>query len=122
MTSDSGERRRGGRDARRQLRAAPLAEALRPIRPGLEGGRYRPLSEADIITIHQAALDVLEQIGMAQALPSCVDACTRGAFQSAPLRASPPPLAPPTALRAVHRHASRRSDHGRPPGAAFEGG
>ncbi len=84
MTSDSGERRRGGRDARRQLRAAPLAEALRPIRPGLEGGRYRPLSEADIITIHQAALDVLEQIGMAQALPSCVDACTgRGAFVNA---------------------------------------
>ena len=79
MSSDGG--RRGGREARRQLRAAPLAEALRPVRAGLEGGRYRPLSDADIRTIHGAALDVLERLGMAQALPSCVEACTaRGAF------------------------------------------
>ena len=59
--SDGG--RRGGREARRQLRAAPLEAALRPVRPGLEGGRYKPLSEADIKTIHEAALDVLERIG-----------------------------------------------------------
>ena len=58
MSSDSG--RRGGREARRQLRAAPLEAALRPVRPGLEGGRYKPLSEAEIHTIHGAALDVLD--------------------------------------------------------------
>lgn len=77
----SGEvRRRGGREARRQLRAAPLEAALRPVRPGLEGGAYRPLSDADVRRVHAAALDVLEGIGMAQALPSCVEACTaRGA-------------------------------------------
>jgi trimethylamine---corrinoid protein Co-methyltransferase len=81
MTADCEARRRGGREARRQLRAAPLAQELRPVRAGLEGGRYRPLSEADVTTIHGAALDVLERIGMAQALPSCVEACTaRGAF------------------------------------------
>ena len=77
--SDGG--RRGGREARRQLRAAPLEAALRPVRAGLEGGRYKPLSEADIKTIHEAALDVLERLGMAQALPSCIEACTaRGAY------------------------------------------
>src|SRR5690242_13470103 len=79
MSSDSG--RRGGREARRQLRAAPLEAALRPVRPGLEGGCYRPLTDAQIRTIHEAALDVLERIGMAQALPSCIEACTaRGAY------------------------------------------
>jgi trimethylamine--corrinoid protein Co-methyltransferase len=79
MASDGG--RRGGREARRQLRAAPLADALRPVRPGLEGGRYRLLREADIRAIHGAVLDVLERIGMAQALPSCIEACTaHGAF------------------------------------------
>src|SRR5689334_2281532 len=67
MASDGG--RRGGREARRQLRAAPLEDALRPVRAGLEGGRYRPLSPTDITTIHTAALVVLERLGMAQALP-----------------------------------------------------
>ena len=44
MASDGG--RRGGREARRQLRAAPLERGLRPVRPGLEGGRYQPLSRS----------------------------------------------------------------------------
>jgi len=43
---------------------------------GLEGGRYRPLSDADVEKIHRAALDVLEQIGLADAIPSCIEACT----------------------------------------------
>ena len=68
--------RRGGRDARRALRAAPLAANQRPVRPGLEGGRYKPLDDADILRIHQAALDVLEQIGLADAIPSCIEVCT----------------------------------------------
>jgi trimethylamine--corrinoid protein Co-methyltransferase len=62
-------RRRGGREARQALRAAPQPQALRPIRPGLEGGRYRPLAEPDLKRIHSAALDVLERIGLAGALP-----------------------------------------------------
>jgi trimethylamine---corrinoid protein Co-methyltransferase len=70
------DRRRGGREARRALRAAPMAEAERPVRPGLEGGRYRPLSDADVLKIHHAALDVLENIGLADAIPSCVEVCT----------------------------------------------
>ena len=52
--------RAGGRSARVALRAAPLAEDIRPVRPGLEGGSYRPLSEADMQTIYEAALTALE--------------------------------------------------------------
>ena len=65
-------RRSGGRDARRAMRAAPLAEDMRPVRPGLAGGRYRPLDDADILRIHRAALDLLEQVGLADAPPSGV--------------------------------------------------
>lgn len=32
--------------------------------PGLEGGRYRPLDEADVLRIHEAALAVLERTGV----------------------------------------------------------
>ena len=41
-------RRSGGREARRNLRAAPLAEDLRPIRAGLEGGNFKPLDAAAV--------------------------------------------------------------------------
>ncbi len=70
-------RRSGGREARRAMRAAPLAEHLRPIRAGLEGGTYRPLSDAGVGQIHNAALDVLETIGFANAPPSAVEMMTR---------------------------------------------
>ncbi|MEM9211451.1 MAG: trimethylamine methyltransferase family protein [Pseudomonadota bacterium] len=69
-------RRAGGRAARQALRAAPLAEDVRPVRPGLEGGQYKPLSDAGVARIHEAALDALEQIGMAQAPQSGIDAMT----------------------------------------------
>jgi trimethylamine--corrinoid protein Co-methyltransferase len=59
-----------------------LAEELRPIRPGLTGGKYQPLTEADVTRIHQAALDALETIGLSQAPPSGVAAMTKaGAIQ-----------------------------------------
>jgi trimethylamine--corrinoid protein Co-methyltransferase len=74
---DSRARRSGGREARRALRAAPLADDIRPVRPGLEGGRYRPLAENDIERIHEAVLTVLETVGFANAIPSCIEACTR---------------------------------------------
>ncbi|WP_370401685.1 trimethylamine methyltransferase family protein [Sulfitobacter sp. JB4-11] len=64
--------RSGGRAARRAARAKPLADHLRPIRPGMEGGTYKPLSDADVQAIHTAALDALEQIGLADAPPSGV--------------------------------------------------
>ncbi|MEL7212931.1 MAG: trimethylamine methyltransferase family protein [Pseudomonadota bacterium] len=66
-------RRSGGRAARKALRAAPLTEDVRPVRAGLEGGTYNPLSDADIARIHAAALTALETIGLADAPQSGVD-------------------------------------------------
>lgn len=70
-------RRSGGRAARKALRAAPLAENTRPIRAGLEGGRFTPLSQTDITRIHQAALIALEEIGLSEAPQSGVDVMTK---------------------------------------------
>lgn len=84
MTDTQTARRSGGRAARHALRAAPLAEDKRPIRPGLEGGRYAPLTEAGVARIHAAALDLLEQVGLADAPESGVAILTgAGAIQGA---------------------------------------
>ncbi len=57
--------RGGARAARRAARTAPLPDNLRPVRPGMSGGyATRPLSDADVLRIHHAALDVLETIGL----------------------------------------------------------
>ena len=49
--------------------------------PGSKAAATGPSAKGEIRTIHAAALDVLERLGMAQALPSCIEACTaRGAF------------------------------------------
>lgn len=81
--SEATEGRRGGRRARQALRAAPLADDKRPVRPGLTGGRYKPLSDADVQNVNDAVFDVLENIGFADAIPSCVDAVTQlGGFVS----------------------------------------
>jgi trimethylamine--corrinoid protein Co-methyltransferase len=65
--------RSGGRAARRAARAAPLAQHLRPIRAGMEGGQYNPLTAAQVDRLHHAALDALENIGLADAPPSGID-------------------------------------------------
>ncbi|MFP6740234.1 MAG: trimethylamine methyltransferase family protein [Alphaproteobacteria bacterium] len=69
-------KRAGGRAARKALRAAkpPISEA--PVRPGMEGGQYLPLTESEILRIHHAALNVLEQIGLINAIPSCIEIFT----------------------------------------------
>ncbi len=65
--------RRGGRAARQALRAAPLASDIRPVNPGMVGGRYTPLTDAEVRKVHEAALNVLENIGLADAIDSCLD-------------------------------------------------
>ncbi|UWQ15502.1 trimethylamine methyltransferase family protein [Aliiroseovarius sp. M344] len=76
MTTPSA-RRSGGRAARQALRAAPLAQDVRPVRAGMEGGTFKPLTPDGINRIHHAALDALEQIGLADAPPSGIDIMTR---------------------------------------------
>ncbi|MCK5362361.1 MAG: trimethylamine methyltransferase family protein, partial [Gammaproteobacteria bacterium] len=71
-------KRMGGRAGRKALRAAPRTDEDKAVLPGMLGGRYKPLSDADIERIHRAALDVLEQIGLCDAIPSCIDLVTAG--------------------------------------------
>lgn len=68
--------RRGGRAARRALRAAPVPDDKRVVRGGMEGGLFKPLKDSDVEKIHRAALDALEQVGLASAIPSCVELVT----------------------------------------------
>lgn len=69
-------RRAGGRAGRIAVRSAPLAENIRPVRAGLPGGQYRPLDETAVQQIHLAALDALEEIGLADAPQSGIDLLT----------------------------------------------
>ncbi len=69
-------RRRGGREARKAMRARPIPMAEAAVRPGMVGGQYKPLTERDMQRIHETALDLLEKVGLAQAIPTCVDAMT----------------------------------------------
>ena len=74
--------RSGGRASRVAARSAPLPENMRPIRAGMPGGQYKPLTEAGIARIHAAALEALEVIGLSQAPASGVEILTgAGAIQ-----------------------------------------
>jgi trimethylamine--corrinoid protein Co-methyltransferase len=74
--------RSGGRSARVAMRSSPLADDVRPVRPGMPGGKYRPLTDAGVAQIHESALQALEQIGLSQAPPSGVKLMTdAGAIQ-----------------------------------------
>jgi trimethylamine---corrinoid protein Co-methyltransferase len=59
------------------MRAAPLPDNLKPVHPGMEGGRYRALSDEDVLKIHRTALRLLEEVGLADAPPSGVEYLTR---------------------------------------------
>ncbi len=55
---------RRGRKARQA--APPKASA---VKPGMTGGRFKPLTDAEVEAVHQATLDVLEKIGVADPIP-----------------------------------------------------
>lgn len=67
MDKTNSPKRLGGRTARRAARIAPLSSDQKPVRAGLTGGRYSPLRPEEIVRIHQAALEALEKIGLADA-------------------------------------------------------
>ena len=68
--------RLGGRNARKAKRAAALPEDMMPVKAGEKGGRFKLLDEKDMKRINDTVLNVLETIGLANAIPSCIEACT----------------------------------------------
>ena len=69
---------RRGRKARQEN--PPVASA---VKPGLPGGRYRPLTQADENQVHNTILNVLEDIGMGDPIPSMREAALeRGCFMN----------------------------------------
>ena len=73
-------RRSGGRAGRHAVRSAPLTEDIKPIRPGMEGGSYKPLTEAGVQRIHEAALEAMEVIGFADAPETGVEILTGAGY------------------------------------------
>ena len=69
-------RRAGGRKARQALRAAPLAENIKPVHPGESGGSYSPLAEDDMAVIDETIFKILGEVGFNDATPHCIEACT----------------------------------------------
>ncbi len=62
-------RRGGGSAARRALRASGAEARAEPQDRVAKGAAYRPLAERDVERIHRAALEVLEEVGMADPVP-----------------------------------------------------
>ena len=69
-------RRSGGRKGRKALRSAPLAEHIKPVRAGVDGGQYTPLTQSDINAIDANIFRILEEIGFNDATPHCIEVCT----------------------------------------------
>jgi len=106
-------RRSGGRAARRALREAGAPE--RPVRAGLIGGHYRPLSDHDVERIHRTALEVLATVGIADPTPevrelACDKGCTIGEHGRLLF---PPPLVEDTLAGAAREYVvhSRSTEH-----------
>jgi len=69
-------RRPGGRAMRVAQRQAPPSLETRAVSPGMSGGRLKPLTEAQLETVFQSALGLLEDLGMGQATPEFIDVVT----------------------------------------------
>ena len=68
---------RKGREAKKALRSAPIPEDKNPIKPGLIGGYYRPLSDSDVKKLYYLSLSALEEIGIGLAPKSGIDYMTK---------------------------------------------
>lgn len=71
-----GTRRGGGSASRRASRAIDTPSLA--VWPGLSGGQYRPLTDADIARIYDAALDILENIGIGEPIPEILNYALAG--------------------------------------------
>ena len=77
MAEDRGGRRRsGGRAGRVAARQAPLQVDMRPVRPGMAGGKFAPLSESDMQQVYDTALALLEDVGMGSPIDEFIEVVT----------------------------------------------
>ena len=68
-------RRKNSRAAKIAMRKAALADDLKPVHAGMEGGQYRPLTDTDITAINDTVFKILEEVGFADATPHCIELC-----------------------------------------------
>jgi len=68
-------RRTNSRAAKIAMRKAALADDLKPVHAGMEGGQYRPLTDTDISAINNTVFKILEEVGFADATPHCIELC-----------------------------------------------
>ena len=71
--TDSQRRRGGGREARRANRLSDSGPSA--VQAGLQGGRYKPLTDTDIEKVHGAVLEVLETVGIGDPTQEVIDIC-----------------------------------------------
>ena len=76
MSDEAPRRRSGGRAGRIATRKAPLAKDDRPVRPGLPGGRFKPLTDAQLQQVVDTAFELLEDVGMGTPVPEFVQVVT----------------------------------------------
>lgn len=57
-------------------RSTPRPPAPPSVWPGMVGGKYQPLTQREMERIHETILDVMENIGFAQATPSMIEILT----------------------------------------------
>ncbi|MER9303688.1 trimethylamine methyltransferase family protein [Mesorhizobium sp. M0293] len=78
---DTPANRRSQRSSLREtghaMRSAPLMEDTGPQHQAIEGGSYGPLRGDDCERIHEGVLTLLETVGFANAIPSCIKVLTR---------------------------------------------
>ncbi|WP_421701754.1 trimethylamine methyltransferase family protein [Aliiroseovarius sp.] len=67
------QRRRGRRS---RLAEPVIVEENPPVWPGVEAGRFKPLSEPEVALIEESALSLLETLGLSQATQSMIDKVT----------------------------------------------
>ena len=73
-----GKSLRKGREAKKALRSAPISDDKNPLKPGLTGGYYKPLSDSDVKKLYDLSLSALEEVGIALAPKSGIDYMTKG--------------------------------------------
>ena len=76
MNEETLSKRSGGRSARIAKRSSPPPAESRPVKAGLSGGSFKPLSVVQMEKIFDSALELLEEVGMAQAIPEFIDLVT----------------------------------------------